>query len=123
MLSTGGTSSEADRRDTSTTVPALVARALGRCSMQYEAASRALASSQPCGEEDYRRLAQIAEREARWFRVLHRWVYSAHSTVPLVFGQAAVRAESSALDEARHWTDGAEQRHTHDARREQEDQR
>lgn len=51
------------------------------------------------------RIAEIYEREARWWDVLTRWTYRPHADVPLVYDQAAIAAKASAEHRARDYRD------------------
>ena len=89
------------------TVPTLVLRALSRCATQFAKAQDMPRRTHVDKVARSERLAVLCDRESRWYGVLHRWAYSTHGTVPLVFGQAAVRAESRAMTDARFWADDA----------------
>lgn len=53
------------------------------------------------------RLAEIYAREARWWGVLERHIYSPASTVPLVYGDAVIIARLALRDDARFWAETA----------------
>ena len=89
------------------TVPTLVRRALQRCAAQYDYAQRMPRRTHADNITRAERIAALCDRESRWYGVLHRWAYSPQGTVPLVFGQAAIRAESCAMSDARFWADSA----------------
>jgi hypothetical protein len=82
-------------------VPTLVRRALQRCATHYEHAERMPRRTHADNIARAERIAALCDRESRWYGVLHRWAYSPQGTVPLVFGQAAIRAESCAMSDAR----------------------
>lgn len=87
-------------------VPAIVAAALERWQTAYQQAA-----AMPDGTDLDRavradRLAILADRRARWWGVLARWVYSpAGSPTPTVFGEAAAGSEYDERDNARFWRD------------------
>ena len=77
-----------------------------------------------CGEEFYRavnlptdtraqqvlraeRLAEVAERRARWWGVLIRWVFNSGTGTSWVFASAALAAQRHEELEARLWRDTA----------------
>jgi hypothetical protein len=95
------------QRATDITVPTLVRRALQRCAEQFEHAQRLPHRTHADNIARAERIAALCDRESRWYGVLHRWAYSPQGTVPLVFGQAAIRAESCAMSDARFWADSA----------------
>ena len=96
-----------DQRAADVTVPTLVRRALQRCATEYEHAQRMPHRTHADNIARAERIAALCDRESRWYGVLHRWAYSPQGTVPLVFGQAAIRAESCAMSDARFWADNA----------------
>jgi hypothetical protein len=89
------------QRAAAVTVPTLVRRALQRCATHYEHAERMPRRTHADNIARAERIAALCDRESRWYGVLHRWAYSPQGTVPLVFGQAAIRAESCAMSDAR----------------------
>ena len=96
-----------DQRAADVTVPTLVRLALQRCATHYEHAERMPHRTHADNIARAERIAALCDRESRWYGVLHRWAYSPQGTVPLVFGQAAIRAESCAMSDARFWADNA----------------
>jgi hypothetical protein len=94
-----------DQRAADVNVPTLVRRALQRCATHYEHAQRMPRRTHADNIARAERIAAVCDRESRWYGVLHRWAYSPQGTVPLVFGQAAIRAESCAMSDARFWAD------------------
>lgn len=111
-----------DPRAEAGSVPALVAAGLARSG----ALRRAVATPAPSDALGHavraERLAEIYAREARWWGVLERHLYSPASTVPLVYGDAVIIARLALRDDARFWAETgadwrarAEQRPTSDA--------
>lgn len=96
-----------NERSAAVTVPTLVRRALQRSAVQFEQARRMARRTHADNVARCERLAVLCDRESRWYRALHRWVYSPQGAVPLVFGQAAIRAESCAMRDARFWAENA----------------
>src|SRR4051812_34815095 len=74
-------------------VPSIVAAGLNRCWAACDEAGEWPARSDTEHAVRAERLAVLAGRAARWWRVLGAWVYSpAGRPLPLVFGAAALRA-------------------------------
>jgi hypothetical protein len=88
-------------------VPAIVSAALNRwwCDYRLAAAMPARTDLDQAIRAD--RLAVLADRRARWWRVLANWTYSPAGTVPLVFGAAADMSADKDRDSARSWRETA----------------
>ncbi|PRX47565.1 hypothetical protein B0I33_105144 [Prauserella shujinwangii] len=78
-------------------VPEMVRRGLGRTERARRQASSVQAGSLAARARKMARVAELYEREARWWRVLVEHSYSpAACGLPLVYGRAAIAAEASA---------------------------
>lgn len=111
-----------DPRAEAGTVPALVSAGLARSAALRRAVATPVPSDALGHAVRAERLAEIYAREARWWAVLERHLYSPASTVPLVYGDAVIIARLALRDDARFWAETAsdwwaraEQRPTSDA--------
>jgi hypothetical protein len=83
-------------------VPNRVHRALDLLNAAKRRAQDASADTNAAKARKMARIAELFEREARWWGVLVDWTFSAASVgVPLVYGRAAVAAEGDAKTNAR----------------------
>lgn len=92
---------------TATPVPVKVAAALADLHEQFRTAS-----VMPTGTDTEHavravRLALVCARRAGWWRVLERHTYSPAAGVPLVYGEAVIKAAGDERRAARFWRDAA----------------
>lgn len=80
-------------------VPRMVERASDRIWMAVQAAHRVRAEGNAAKARKMARLAELYEREARWWGVLERWTYL-KSDLPRVFGRAGIAARADAAARA-----------------------
>lgn len=83
-------------------VPAMVQQALTRADRDLAEAQRARASSPCATARKMARIAELYERQARWWDVLSRWTYGG-SELPRVFGTATLAASNRAKSLARQY--------------------
>src|SRR5688572_19184465 len=80
-------------------LPERVRRGLAMCVERHVDAYRMPQDTEAERAAYYARMAELCDREARWWAVLESWVYSPRSAgVNLVFGRAVIVAEASARE-------------------------
>jgi hypothetical protein len=96
-----------DPRADAASVPAMVNAGLARSAARRRAVAEPLPGDALGHAIRAEQLAEIYAREARWWAVLERHLYSSASTVPLVYGDAVIIARLALRDDARFWTETA----------------
>jgi hypothetical protein len=87
-------------------VPDRVQRALELLGAARWRAQTVCADTDSARARKMARIAELFEREARWWGVLVDWTYSRESVgVPMVYGRAAIAAEGDAKESARTYRD------------------
>jgi hypothetical protein len=96
-----------DPRTNAVSVPAIVAAGLARSAVLRRAVATPVPGDAFGHAVRAERLAEIYAREARWWAVLERHIYSPASTVPLIYGDAVIIARLALCDDARFWAETA----------------
>lgn len=81
-------------------VPEMVTRALDRIQHAWVRANAVRIDSHAARARQLGRIAELYEREARWWSVLVDWTYI-HSDLWRAYGRAAIAAQDTAEDRAR----------------------
>lgn len=87
--------------------PVMVERAIRRCGEEFYRAVNLPTDTRTQQVERADRLAEVAERRARWWGVLIRWVFTSDTGTSWVFASAALTAQRHEELEARLWRDTA----------------
>lgn len=90
-----------------TGTPVMVERAIRRCGEEFYRAVNLPVDTPAQQVERAQRLAEVAERRARWWGVLIRWVFNSGSGTSWVFASAALTAQRHEELEGRLWRDTA----------------
>lgn len=85
----------------------MVARAMRRCGEDFYQAAQLPTDTRAQQAIRADRLAEIAERRARWWAVLIRYVLSSGSGASWVYASAALTAQRHEESEAKLWRDSA----------------
>lgn len=87
-------------------VPDRVYRALDLLGAARRRAQDVCADTHSAKARKMARVAELYEREARWWGVLEDWTYSRESVgVPLIYGRAVIVAGRDATETARNYRD------------------
>lgn len=87
--------------------PVMVERAIRRCGEEFYRAVNLPIDTRTQQVERADRLAEVAERRARWWGVLIRWVFTSDTGTSWVFASAALTAQRHEELEGRLWRDTA----------------
>lgn len=88
---------------TDATVPAVVEQALARCDQAYGAALRMPCDSHIAEAVRADALAEACQARAAWWRVLLRWMFTAHCPLSWIFGAAVLQACKRDESSVRFW--------------------
>lgn len=90
-----------------TGTPVMVERAIRRCGEDFYRAVNLPTDTRAQQVLRAQRLAEVAERRARWWGVLIRWVFGSGAGASWVFASAALTAQRHEELEAHLWRDTA----------------
>jgi hypothetical protein len=88
--------------------PETVERAIRRCGEEFYRAVNRPSDTRAAQVLRAQRLAEVAERRARWWGVLIRWVFSPESGASWVIAFAALTAQKAEESEAKLWRETAD---------------